>query len=117
MSNEIGIDLNDARTSRESRVLSGRPRGVECRQRFNLSKLDVAPERVVVTIPADIYSMNISFFLGLFGDSVRALGKVKFMEKYRFICDPIHTDTILDGIERALKESDIFSGRKAKLAS
>lgn len=113
MPNEIGVDLDKARTSPESRVLSGRPRGIECRQRFDLTRLDAVPEHIVVRIPPDIYSMNTSFFLGLFGDSVRALGKQDFVTKYRFVCDPIHVDTIADGIERALKESDIFTGRKA----
>jgi hypothetical protein len=61
--------------------------------------------------------MNTSFFLGLFGGSVRALGKEKFIEKYHFDCDPVHFDTIADGIERALKESDIFMGRKTVVAS
>ena len=112
MSMEETIDLNDARTSRESRVLSGRPRGEECRQLFDVASLDDQPAKVTVRIPQDIYSMNTSFFLGLFGESVRALGKEGFREKYRFDCDPIHNDTIADGVERALKESDIFMGRK-----
>lgn len=109
----IRIDLNDARTSRESRVLSGRERGIECRRRFQISKLDNSSDHVIVSIPRDIYSVNTSFFLGLFGDSVRDLGRNGFSEKYEFDCDNIHRETITDGIERALKEATIFSKRSA----
>jgi hypothetical protein len=112
MSSELNLDLDKARTSRESRVLSGRERGIECRQRFNVARLDSAPGIVVVSIPSDIYSVNTSFFLGLFGESVRALGKDAFTDKYKFQCDDVHRETIAGGIDRALKESSIFMGRK-----
>jgi len=112
MSTKVSIDLDDARTSFESRVLSGRERGIECREVFKVDSLDRAPASVVVSIPRDIYSMNTSFFLGLFGESVRALGKEGFVSKYEFDCDKIHNDTIVDGIERALKEESIFNRRK-----
>lgn len=104
MDKRADIDLNDARTSFESRVLSGRERGIECREIFKVKALDRTPDRIVVSIPRDIYSMNTSFFLGLFGESVRALGKQGFTTKYEFDCDKIHNETILDGVERALKE-------------
>ena len=107
------LDLNDARTSPESRVLSGRDRGVECRKKFNLDRLDASNERVVVTIPRDIYSMNTSFFLGLFGNSVRRFGKDGFVSKYEFVCDEVHREGIAEGIERALKESSIFTDERS----
>jgi hypothetical protein len=43
---------------------------------------------VRVHIPADIWSINWSFFGGLFGDSVRTLGRHGFKEKDQFDCDP-----------------------------
>ena len=107
------IDLNEARTSRDSRVLSGRERGVECRRKFEITRLDKSAERVIISVPRDIYSLNTSFFLGLFGESVRALGKDGFREKYQFDCDDIHWETIADGIERAVKEATIFSKKSA----
>lgn len=112
MNSKIEIDLDKARTSFESRVLSGRPRGAECREMFKVDALDRTAAQVTVSIPRDIYSMNTSFFLGLFGDSVRALGENGFTSKYRFDCSAIHNETILDGIERALKEESIFGRRK-----
>jgi hypothetical protein len=112
MTTEIRIDLNDVRTSFESRVLSGRERGFECREQFNLERVDATPDRVLVLIPKDIYSLNTSFFLGLFGDSVRRFGRDGFLAKYRFDCDEVHRETINYGIDRALKGATIFTGRK-----
>lgn len=109
----IRIDLNKARTSPESRVLSGRERGIECRRIFQIERLDKSAEHVVISIPRDIYSINTSFFLGLFGDSVRSLGRNGFSEKFEFDCDDIHRETITDGIDRALKEATIFSKKSA----
>lgn len=85
---------------------------MECREQFNITRIDAAPENVVVSIPKDIYSVNTSFFLGLFGDSVRKFGRDRFLSKYRFECDDVHRETIKYGVERALKESTIFTGRK-----
>ena len=107
------IDLNEARTSRDSRVLSGRERGSECRRKFEITRIDKSTEEAIVSIPRDIYSVNTSFFLGLFGESVRFLGKEGFRTKYKFDCDDIHLETIADGIERAVKEATIFSKKSA----
>ncbi len=105
----LKIDLEDALTSRDSRVLSGRDRGIECRKQFALDRVDKGTDTVEVIIPPSIYSLNTSFFLGLFGDSVRKLTKSKFLEKYHFEGDPVHLTTVQEGIDRALKESTIFS--------
>ena len=108
----VKIDLREALTSPSSRVLSGRDRGNECRKRFGLDRLDKNPDDIVVTIPNDIYSLNTSFFLGLFGKSVRDLTKEGFLRKYRFEGDEVHLTTVTEGIDRALKESTIFSDKE-----
>jgi hypothetical protein len=107
------IDLNEVRTPPGSGLLSGRDSGLAARKRFNVSKLDSSNEPVTVVIPDEVFSMNTSFFLGLFGDSVRALGPTRFRQKYTFVCDEeIHGPTIERGIEKALKEATIFSEKK-----
>ncbi|HXC61841.1 MAG TPA: hypothetical protein VNV63_04125, partial [Nitrospiria bacterium] len=82
------IDLGEARTSKEARVFSGRERGKYWRQYFKLDQLDQDDSTVEVVIPEDILSVNLSFFLSLFGESVRHLGSVDFKAKYHFVCDP-----------------------------
>ena len=102
------IDLAQVRTSPESRVFSGRERGLAARQKFNLARLDRDADPVMILIPRDTYSMNMSFFLGMFGDSVRCLGREGFSRKYRFDSDPVHIQSIEEGVNRALKESSVL---------
>lgn len=108
MTQENTIDLAQVRTSPESRVFSGRERGLSARQKFNLDRLDRGPGTAAVVIPSNTYSMNMSFFLGMFGDSVRSLGREGFNRKYRFESDPVHLQSIVEGINRALKESSVL---------
>jgi hypothetical protein len=42
------IDLNEARSSREAKVFSGRQRGKHWRREFELDRLDKGDETVVV---------------------------------------------------------------------
>ncbi len=107
------IDLNDARIPANSEILSGRDCGKTFRRRFELDKRDKSAEPIEVAIPDEVISMNTSFFLGLFGRSVRTLGPARFRLKYRFKCDPIHMASVEEGIERAIKESDIFTDRES----
>src|SRR5437016_3489295 len=99
------IDLSSVRTSPESRVFSGRERGLVAREKFNLNRVDHESEPVTVVIPQGTYSMNMSFFLGMFGDSVRELGRDGFQRKYLFDSDAVHLQSIEEGMNRALKES------------
>ena len=99
------IDLNEARTSPAAKVFAGRERGKFWRIKFKIDELDEAPEAVRVIVPEDILSLNISFFLNLFGDSIRKLGKDGFKAHYLFENDPVLTPVIDQGIEQALKRS------------
>jgi hypothetical protein len=99
------IDLGEARTSPAAKVFAGRQRGKYWREHFKLDELDTVSESVRILIPEDIISLNISFFLNLFGDSIRRLGKEKFIIHYRFESDPILQPLIDQGIDQALKRS------------
>jgi len=107
------IDLNKARIPPDSEFLSGRDCGEEFRRKFQVDRLDATPGEVKILIPDAIVSMNTSFFLGLFGPSVRKLGKENFSKKYKFVADNVHLATVAEGIERALKEATIFSDKSA----
>jgi len=100
------IDLGKYKSAK-SRVFSGRLEANVVRKKINLDILDKNDDEVVnITIPTDIISLNSSFFLGLFGPSVRFLGEQKFREKYVFECTDIIKRSVNDGIERALKTSN-----------
>lgn len=110
MSNTNVINLGDARTSPAAKVFAGRERGKYWRARFKLNELDDSLEPVRVVVPDDILSLNISFFLNLFGDSIRRLGRDKFREHYVFEHDPILGPVIAQGVEQALKRSSALPG-------
>ena len=96
------VDLGKARTNREVKVFAGRERGKYWRTEFRLDELDGAPEQINVVIPDDIAAINISFFLSMFGKSVRDLGKERFREHYIFQCDTELLPLIELGVEQAV---------------
>jgi hypothetical protein len=105
MQNHKIIDLGIARTSPQAIVFAGRERGKYWRLKFGLDDLDGDEQPVDVLIPQDVISLNISFFLNLFGASVRKLGSDGFREHYVFKNDPVLDPSISQGIEQALKRS------------
>lgn len=93
------------------KVLSGREKGKKLREKLKIGEKDDDNEKVEIVIPMDVYAFNSSYFLGLFGESVRKLGKEKFLEKYNFTCNEIIKLNILDGIEDALNNVDLLGGQ------
>ncbi len=91
------------------KVLSGRSLGAKDRIKFSLDKLDVSPVQVYIKIPYEMYSVNSSYFLALFGKSIRTLGKDGFLSKYKFECtNIIRQQCIEQGILDALKTTSIL---------
>lgn len=95
------IALSDFR-SHGSRVFAGRERGEEVRRETQLDGIDADEEQSCeVSVPPDTFSVNQSFFLGMFGPSVRVLGEEGFRRKYVFVGKNI--SRVLDeGIREAL---------------
>jgi hypothetical protein len=99
------VDLAKARTSKDAKVFAGRERGKHWRSAFQLDDLDQTRDAVDVVIPDDIIAVNISFFLSMFGKSVRTLGKEGFRQHYKFHCSEDLIPLIDLGIEQAVKTS------------
>lgn len=91
----------------------GRERGEAARARFPMDDWDRGDAPVTVTIPDSTFSINSSFFLGLFGPSIQAAGsRERFLRKYHFECDVrFWEETIERGIERALFERGLLLGQ------
>lgn len=86
-------------------VYAGRPRGERARKQLKLDEQDKNGLVVNVRVPDDIYSLNSSFFLGLFGPSVIYFGnRNDFLKKYVFNAPSFVIDEIDKGIDRALAE-------------
>jgi hypothetical protein len=103
------IDLNKARTNKDAKVFAGRERGKHWRNEFRLDDLDSVGDPVEVVIPEDVIAVNISFFLSMFGKSVRSLGKEQFRQHYKFQCSPDLIPLINLGIEQAVKTSSALA--------
>lgn len=103
------LDLGQYLRKRE-RVLSGRERGEEVRRISKLEEMERRGKKITVIVPEEVYSLNASFFLGLFGPIIRRLGENEFRARFEFVCDPIIDRNIQDGISHAVKESDVLRG-------
>ena len=112
------FDLGDFRTYAGAKVFSGRPRGEEVRRQLGLSNLDASGERATIRIPDDVYTMNMSFFLGLCGESVVRYGPAEFARHYMFEGPQVLLRDLPEYISQAVKESIPLqaSRRKAALA-
>jgi hypothetical protein len=99
------IDLLEYR-GKDSKVFSGRNEGENLRKILKLDNEDKLDRTVVINIPTDSYSVNSGYFLGAFGDSVRALGREKFLLKYTFESgNTAILNGIPDDVNQALKTS------------
>lgn len=95
------IDLDKYRSG-GSRIFSGRDRGEVVRAAVKLDNLDKTATEVSVLVPLDVMSVNSSFFLGMFGESIRELGEEGFRKKYHFGGKNIES-TIDDAIAEELR--------------
>lgn len=82
MTNQIVIDLG--KYADNIGILAGRDRGQAVRRDARLDDADRDGIPVRVVIPDVVYSVNSSFFLGLFEKSVNALGEGEFRRRYVF---------------------------------
>jgi hypothetical protein len=92
-------------------VYVGRARGQQVRAQLKLDEADRDNKNVTVRIPNSTFSINSSFFLGLFGPSIRAAkSREAFLARFSFSCDARFWESIDAGIERALFENTILLG-------
>jgi hypothetical protein len=94
------IDLGQYRTA-DAIVFSGREKGEAIRERVGLNRLDTENVIVTIRVPDQIVSLNSSFFLGLFAESIRRLGIEGFDRKYQFKC----SDVVREDIERGKRQA------------
>jgi hypothetical protein len=96
------VDLGNYQ-DKDVRVFAGRDRGANARRATKLDEYDTTDETVEVRIPPETFAMNSSYFLAMFGQSIRALGAEGFKKKYRFTGKDIK-ETIESGIKDALHD-------------
>jgi hypothetical protein len=90
-------------------ILTGRDSGEELRSKLELDKIEDEIAVINITIPDRIVSFNSSYFLGLFTPSVKKYKtKEEFLKKYNFKCDKWILKDIDDGINEALRKSNVL---------
>lgn len=95
------INLNTFRTAGAG-IFAGRSRGVAVRQKVGEETIDRA-EKLELLVPDDVFSINSSFILGLFGKTIRLHKKEGFLKRFS-INTPDFDDSINDAIREALEE-------------
>lgn len=92
-------------------VFTGRDRGEDTRRQFKLDGI-TPNDTVEVIIPDDVYTVTSSYFLGLFGKSIRDLGLESFQRVFKFTAPAFLKDRIDEWSIRAVRErKDLFRGR------
>lgn len=92
------------------KVLSGVELGQKARKQFNLDLLDSQKNIVTILVPESVYSVNSSFFSGLFQKSLIQLKEKAFREQYIFECDEIIRKNIENGIFNIVNTFDFIGG-------
>lgn len=101
------IDFSNKKSIKNLIVLSGRDLGYSLRNEISLDQKDKDDITYNIIFPKNIISISTSFFLALFGDSVRACGsKEKFLDKYVIESSNNLKNNINDGINDALNNVD-----------
>ncbi len=101
------IDFHDI----AGRIYAGRPNGIKARDFFNVENLDIDDERVDVIFPDNARSISSSFFLGMFGESIRKAGsKSEFQKHYHFKTN----QHIQKQIDKVLDRAMVAMNYKAK---
>lgn len=110
--NPLKIDF----ASFNSRVLVGRPRGEMAREKYRLDSIDEVGRQVEVSIPDNIYSVNSSFFLGLFGKSIINAGsRESFFDRYHFFASNELKERFEGYVSRALQEKGLFDSAQKEV--
>lgn len=91
----------------KSKVFTGRDRGEMVRKASRIDELEAQNDKVIIEIPADIYSINPSFFEELFLNVVLKLGKEAFLKKFSLSPQGEYgfQNEFMEAIERILNDS------------
>ncbi len=106
----INIDLQEHRTI-GSKVFTTRPRGLQVRNNSHIDSLEPHYDKITITIPEDISSINPSFLEEFLENIVLKLGEEGFRSKFSFINNgryKIDVD-LEEAIDRILREENALA--------
>lgn len=106
------IDLEQFRSEDKvrrikSKVFTGRDRGEMVRAASKIDELEAQNDKVIIEIPADIYSINPSFFEELFLNVVTKLKKEAFLQKFSLEAKGEYSfqNELMEAVDRILNDA------------
>lgn len=106
------INLEDFRSEDKikhikSKVFTGRDRGEEVRKKSKIDDLEKTNDEIEIRIPADIYSIDPTFFEELFFNVVQKLKKDGFVSKFKLISlgEYNFQGELLEAVDRILNDT------------
>jgi hypothetical protein len=91
-------------------VYTGRAKGEQLRIRLELDSKEDQVDVVDVTIPEGTYTVSSSFFLGLFGPSIRKCGDLALFErKFHFKAPAFLMSVLREHAALALQSRNLFA--------
>ncbi|MGL4861782.1 MAG: hypothetical protein ACRC4T_01510 [Cetobacterium sp.] len=100
------INIDKFLPTPESDYLNGRPEGETARKNLKLNEKDNKEEKVEIFISSKLIGINISFFLGLFSESIVKYKEKEFYEHYIFIYEDKETEKLVEkDIKNGVKEA------------
>ena len=102
----------DEYIDKKETALVGRANGEGCLEKIekvegSLVSLEKNNTKIIFYVPKRILTINKSFFLGIIGLRICALGKEVFQEKYQFVASEYITSKIPKYIDDALRRSSM----------
>lgn len=84
-------------------IFTGRNKGEKIAKILALSEKESVYDKISTVIPPETWSVNSSFFLGIFGDRIKEFNDIdKFLKKYEFICSEQIENSIREHIKLGL---------------
>lgn len=106
------IDLGQFRSEDKARkikskVFTGRDRGEMVRKESKIDELESQNDKIIIEIPADIYSINPSFFEELFLNVVTKLKKDAFLNKFSLDAKGEYSfqNELMEAVDRILNDA------------
>lgn len=104
------INLDDYRTP-NSKVFTGRDRGIEVRTKSRIDILESQSDKIDIIIPSDIRSINPSFLEEFLVNVVTKLGAHGFNNKFKFINEGRYKieEDLEEAIDRILRDDNALA--------
>jgi len=104
------INLEDFRTP-GSKVFIGRPRGIKVREQSKIDSIEPGYDKIVISIPDDIASINPSFLEEFLYNVVNHIGETAFRQKFAFENTGQYKidNDLTEAIERILREENALA--------